>query len=40
MNRNQFFEWMNTCPTDQWFVVEIESDYCRVLFPLDEEDES
>ena len=38
MSHEQLWAWLETCPTDGWQVVEIEGDYCRVIFPLDEED--
>ena len=39
MNREEFWEWMNTCPTHKWDVLQSEGDYCRILFPLEEEDD-
>ena len=39
MNREEFWAWLDTCPTHKWDVVQIEGDHCRVLFPLDEEDD-
>lgn len=38
MSHEQLWAWLETCPTDGWQVVEIEGDYCRVIFPLDEEE--
>ena len=52
MNYEEFFAWLNTCPTHKWQMICIqegspldpEGDYCRMLFPIgkkpDEEDES
>ena len=36
MNFEEFWAWLDTCPTHKWDVVEIEGDYCRVIFPIDE----
>ena len=39
MNREEFWAWLDTCPTHKWECVQIEGDYCRIIFPLDEEDD-
>ena len=39
MTRKEFFEWLETCPTHKWDIVQIEGDYCRVLFPIDDNEE-
>jgi hypothetical protein len=40
MNREEFWAWLDTCPTHKWECVQIEGDYCRIIFPLDEEDDA
>ena len=39
MTRSEFFEWLDTCPTHKWDIVQIEGDYCRIIFPLGEDPE-
>jgi len=39
MNNEDFWEWMDTCPTHKWEVVQHEYGYCRIIFPLDEEED-
>tara|TARA_A100001015_G_C14936052_1_gene690511 strand:+ start:1175 stop:1309 length:135 start_codon:yes stop_codon:yes gene_type:complete len=40
MTREEFFNWLNTCPTHKWDIIEIEGEYCRVLFPIDDDKEA
>ena len=39
MSRKEFFDWLDTCPTHKWDIIEIEGEYCRVLFPIDDDEE-
>ena len=39
MTNEEFWQWMNTCPTHKWECVQHKNDYCRIIFPLDEEDD-
>jgi len=42
MTSEELRAWLNTCPTHKWECTELEDDYMRVIFPLNdpEEDES
>jgi len=37
MTRKEFWEWLDTCPTHKWEVLQDDSDHCRILFPMDED---
>ena len=41
VTREQFYEWLDTCPIDNQWVVIAEDDYgyCRVVFCFDEEED-
>ena len=39
MTREEFFEWLNTCPEHNWDVVHDDEGHARILFWFDEEDE-
>lgn len=39
MTREEFFEWMNTCPTHRWDIAQDEYGFVRIIFPINEEDE-
>ena len=39
MTSEELWKWLDTCPTHHWDVVELEDDYCRVIFPIDDEAE-
>jgi len=38
MTREEFFEWLNTCPTHKWEITHEEYGHVVVSFPNDEED--
>ena len=37
--RQEFFEWLNTCPEHSWDVVHDDEGHVRILFWFDEEDD-
>ena len=39
MTRKEFWEWMNTCPTHKWDILEDDVGHCRILFPMNEDPE-
>lgn len=39
MSRADFWKWMDTCPSKEWFVAEDEGDGLRIFFCVDEEEE-
>jgi len=42
MERDEFFKWLETCPTHKWEVTYDSTDYISVSFPVsdvEEEDE-
>jgi hypothetical protein len=39
MTREEFFEWLNTCPTHKWDVTADEYGFVSVSFPTIEEEE-
>ena len=39
MNRKEFFEWLETCPTHKWNIAADENDHVVITFPTDENDE-
>tara|TARA_R110002124_G_scaffold69481_1_gene186836 strand:- start:1575 stop:1700 length:126 start_codon:yes stop_codon:yes gene_type:complete len=39
MTREEFFEWLGTCPTHKWNIIDDEHGYVRVSFPTHEEEE-
>jgi hypothetical protein len=38
MSREEFFEWLDTCPTHKWEITHEEYGHVVVSFPNDEED--
>lgn len=38
MKREEFFEWLNTCPTHKYNITCDEYDFVTVCFPIDEEE--
>ena len=38
MTREEFFEWLNECPTHKWEVIADEYGYVRVAFKVEEEE--
>ena len=39
MDRKEFFEWLETCPTHKWDITADEYGYTVVSFPNNEEEE-
>lgn len=39
MTREEFFEWLNTCPTHKWLLTDEGYGYVVVYFPTTEDDE-
>ena len=39
MTREEFFEWLNTCPTHKHNITFDEYDFVTVCFPITEEEE-
>jgi len=39
MERDEFFEWLETCPTHKWEVTYDSTDYISVSFPVSEVEE-
>ena len=39
MTREEFFQWLNTCPTHKWEIVHDDSDFIRVVFPVEEDED-
>ena len=39
MSREEFFEWLNTCPSHKWEIISDEFGNTRVLFIYDEEED-
>ena len=40
MDNEDFWKWMDTCPTHTWAVVQHEADYCLIIFPLEDEEKA
>ena len=38
MTREEFFEWLGTCPTHKWNIIDDAHGYVRVSFPTEEEE--
>ena len=38
MDRKEFFEWLETCPTHKWELSAEENDFVVVNFPIEEEE--
>jgi len=38
MDRKEFFEWLETCPTHKWEPIFDERDFVAVSFPIQEEE--
>ncbi len=39
MDRKEFFEWLETCPTHKWEITHEEYGHVVVSFPTDEEED-
>lgn len=39
MDRKEFFEWLETCPTHKWEPTADEHGFVSVIFPIQEEKE-
>ena len=40
MTREEFYEWLETCPTHKWETTADEDDFVAVSFPITEEEEN
>ncbi len=41
MNREEFFEWLSTCPSDKWFLINDDVSNITIKFEYEEnEDET
>ena len=39
LKRSEFWEWMNTCPSQEWFQADDDGNGVRIYFPLNEDEE-
>mgnify|MGYP001299571941 CR=1 FL=1 len=39
MTRSEFFEWLETCPTHKYDLLDESHNHCRILFSIDEDPE-
>jgi len=39
MNREEFYEWLATCPTHKWEIIYDDSEFITVSFPIEETEE-
>jgi hypothetical protein len=39
MTREEFFEWLDTCPTNRWEITHEEYGHVVISFPNDENDD-
>ena len=39
MTRKEFWEWLDTCPTHKWDILEDDVGHCRILFPMNEDED-
>ena len=39
MTREEFYEWLNTCPTHKWEVAADEYGFVAISFPTQEDEE-
>ena len=39
MNSEEFWTWMDSCPSKEWFVADIETGCARVFFTYEEQEE-
>ena len=39
MTNEEFFEWLDTCPTHKWEVMAHDNGYVNVCFPIEEDEE-
>tara|TARA_R110002124_G_scaffold209332_1_gene375902 strand:- start:318 stop:443 length:126 start_codon:yes stop_codon:yes gene_type:complete len=39
MNRKEFFEWLNTCPSHKWEIITDEFGTTRILFTYEESED-
>ena len=40
MDRKEFFEWLNTCPTHKFNITFEEHEFVTICFPVEEDDEA
>ena len=38
MDRKEFFEWLNTCPTHKWNITFEEHEFVTICFPVEDEE--
>ena len=39
MTREEFYLWLNTCPTHRWELTHSDTDSIRIMFPITSNDE-
>ena len=39
MNREEFYEWLDTCPTHKWEITYDDFEFVSVSFPTEETEE-
>ena len=39
MDRKEFFEWLNTCPTHKFNITFEEYEFVTICFPVEDEDD-
>jgi len=39
MKRSEFWSWMNTCPSSEWFEAADDGEGIRIYFPVNEDEE-
>ena len=39
MTSEEFYEWVDTCPTHKWEVIAQDNEYANVSFPIEEDEE-
>ena len=39
MDTKTFFEWLDTCPSNEWFITDTDEGIIRVLFCVDDPEE-
>ena len=39
LKRSEFWKWMDTCPSKEWFQADDDGQGVRIYFPVDEDEE-
>jgi len=39
LKRSEFWKWMDTCPSKEWFQADDDGQGIRIYFPVDEDKE-